>query len=289
MAGAHRRAVGAPDGLAGVVDELPHDDALVAAMDRVRQVASAALSLRKARGLRVRLPLARLTVAAADATALEPFADILRDEVNVKNVVLTDDVAAYGRFEVAVNARACGPRLGGDTQKVIRAVKAGEWTANPDGTVEAGGITLLAGGVHREAGGRRSDGNGRAARATPGLVVLDTVVTPELAREGLGRDVVRLVQQARRDAGLEVSDRIALILDAPEPVVDAVREHETFVAGEVLATSVAYAPVPEPTLLGTVSDGHEVRVLVTPTRADRESCVPVRELRCGRESRVTVA
>ena len=97
-----------------------------------------------------------------------------------------------------------------------------------------------------------------------GLVVLDTVVTPELAREGLGRDVVRLVQQARRDAGLEVSDRIALILDAPEPVVDAVREHETFVAGEVLATSVEYAPAPDPTLLGTVSDGHEVRVLVHP-------------------------
>ena len=71
-----------------------------------------------------------------------------------------------------------------------------------------------------------------------GLVVLDTEVTPELAREGLGRDVVRLVQQARRDAGLEVSDRITLTLDAPEPVVDAVREHETFVAGEVLATSV---------------------------------------------------
>jgi isoleucyl-tRNA synthetase len=125
--------------------ELPHDDALVAAMDRVRQVASAALSLRKARGLRVRLPLARLTVAATDAATLQPFADILGDEVNVKDVVLTDDVAAYGRFEVAVNARACGPRLGGDTQKVIRAVKAGEWTANPDGTVEAGGITLLPG------------------------------------------------------------------------------------------------------------------------------------------------
>jgi isoleucyl-tRNA synthetase len=79
----------------------------------------------------------------------------------------------------------------------------------------------------------------------------------------LGRDVVRLVQQARRDAGLDVSDRITLTLEAPEPVVDAVSEHETFVAGEVLATSVTYAPVPEPTLVGTVFDGHEVKVLVT--------------------------
>ena len=266
VAGAHRRPVGAPHGLAwGAGDNaaLPHDDALVAAMDRVRQVASAALSLRKARGLRVRLPLARLTVAAADAKALEPFADILGDEVNVKNVVLTDDVAAYGRFELAVNARACGPRLGGDTQKVIRAVKAGEWTANPDGTVEAAGITLLAGEFTEKLVAADPTGT-IALPGNTGLVVLDTVVTPELAREGLGRDVVRLVQQARRDAGLEVSDRIALILDAPEPVVDAVREHETFVAGEVLATSVEYAPAPEPTLLGTVSDGHEVRVLVNP-------------------------
>jgi isoleucyl-tRNA synthetase len=243
-------------------DELPHDDALVAAMDRVRQVASAALSLRKARGLRVRLPLARLTVAAPDAATLAPFADILRDEVNVKEVGLTDDVAAYGRFEVAVNARACGPRLGGDTQKVIRAVKAGEWTANPDGTVEAGGITLLPGEFTERL--VATDATRTAALpGNTGLVVLDTVVTPELAREGLGRDVVRLIQQARRDAGLEVSDRITLTLDAPEPVVDAVSEHETFVAGEVLATSVRYGPVPEPTLVGTVSDGHEVRVLVT--------------------------
>ena len=244
--------------------DLPHDDVLVAAMDRVRQVASAALSLRKARGLRVRLPLARLTVAATDAATLQPFADILGDEVNVKDVVLTDDVAAYGRFEVAVNARACGPRLGGDTQKVIRAVKAGEWTANPDGTVEAGGITLLPGEFTEKLVAADPTGT-TALPGNTGLVVLDTVVTPELAREGLGRDVVRLVQQARRDAGLEVSDRITLTLDAPEPVVDAVREHETFVAGEVLATSVEYAPAPEPTLVGTVSDGHEVRVLVTPT------------------------
>jgi isoleucyl-tRNA synthetase len=249
--------------------ELPHDDALVAAMDRVRQVASVALSQRKARKLRVRLPLARLTVAAADAATLEPFVDLLRDEVNVKEVVLTDDVAAHGRFEVVVNARVCGPRLGGDTQKVIRAVKAGEWTANPDGTVEAGGITLLPGEFTEKlvaAGGSTADASGTAALAgNTGLVVLDTAVTPELAREGLGRDVVRLVQQARRDAGLEVSDRITLTLDAPPAVVDAVTEHETFVAGEVLATSVAYAPVLDPTLVGTVSDGHEVRVLVTPT------------------------
>jgi isoleucyl-tRNA synthetase len=243
-------------------EELPRDEALVSVMDRVRQVASAALSLRKARGLRVRLPLRRLTVAAADAAGLEPFVDILRDEVNAKEVVLAEDVAAHGRFEVAVNARACGPRLGGDTQKVIRAVKAGEWTANPDGTVEAAGVTLLP-GEFTERLVAADPSETAALPGSTGLVVLDMEVTPELAREGLARDVVRLVQQARRDAGLAVSDRIALTLDAADAVRDAVGEHEAFVSGEVLATSVAYASVAEPTLVGTVADGHEVRVLVS--------------------------
>ena len=223
-------------------DLLPHDDALVTAMDRVRQVASSALSLRKARGLRVRLPLARLTVAAADADALAPFADVLRDEVNVKEVVTSTDVSTFGRFELTVNARACGPRLGGDTQKVIRAVKAGEWEQDADGTVTAGGIRLLV-GEFTEKLVAADPGETAALPGSTGLVVLDTAVTPDLAAEGTARDVVRVVQQARRDAGLEVADRIALVLDAPPAVLDAVRTHEAFVAGEVLATGVSYGEV----------------------------------------------
>jgi isoleucyl-tRNA synthetase len=249
--------------------ELPRDDELVAAMDRVRQVASAALSLRKANGLRVRLPLATLTVAAADTGVLAPFTGILRDEVNVKQVELTTDVAAHGRFEIAVNARACGPRLGGDTQKVIRAVKAGEWEARADGTVLAGGIELLPGEFTERLVPSAAAGATGATTALPGntgLVVLDTAVTPELAAEGTARDVVRVVQQARRDAELDVSDRIALTLDGPDAVLAAVRAHEPFLAGEVLATAVAYAPVPEPTLAGPVATADapaEIRVLIT--------------------------
>lgn len=247
--------------------DLPHDDALVTAMDRVRQVASSALSLRKARGLRVRLPLATLTVAAPDASSMEAFSDILRDEVNVKDVVLTTDVAAHGRFEIAVNARACGPRLGGDTQKVIRAVKAGEWEQAADGTVTAGGIALLP-GEFTEKLVAADAGETAALPGSTGLVVLDTAVTPELAAEGTARDVVRVVQQARRDAGLDVSDRIDLVLDAPEPVLDAVRAHQAFVVGEVLATSAGYGEVAEPTLTGAVTgpDGGSVQLKVQLTR-----------------------
>jgi isoleucyl-tRNA synthetase len=251
-----------PAGRAGeseTAGALPRDGELVAAMDRVREVVSAALSLRKARGLRVRLPLARLLVAAPDAPSLEPFAALIRDEVNVKSVELTTDVASHGRFELTVNARACGPRLGADTQKVIRAVKAGEWQQQADGTVTAAGIELLP-GEYTERLVAEDPAETAALPGNTGLVVLETDVTPGLAAEGLARDVVRLVQQARRAADLDVSDRITVTLDAPPHVVRAVRTHQAFVAGEVLAERVDYGPVAEPTLAGTVADGAEVRV-----------------------------
>ncbi|PXY24942.1 isoleucine--tRNA ligase [Prauserella coralliicola] len=242
------------------VSELPADAALVTAMDRVRQVCSSALSLRKANKLRVRLPLAKLLVAAEDSELLRPFADIIRDEVNVKSVELTTDVAAHGGFEVAVNARAAGPRLGKDVQRVIKAVKAGEWSTTPEGAVVAAGIELVDGEYERRLVAKDSG----AAAELPGgsgLVLLDTDVTPDLAAEGVARDLVRVVQQARRDAGLDVADRITLTVDAPEDVLAAARAHERFVAAETLATAVEYGPVPSG-FSGSVGDGDKVSVAV---------------------------
>ncbi|MGC7322884.1 DUF5915 domain-containing protein, partial [Mycobacteroides abscessus subsp. massiliense] len=101
------------------------DTAWLGAMDEVRKVASTGSSLRKAKKLRVRLPLLKLTVAVPDPKRLEPYTALIADELNVKSVELTDDIAAYGKFELTVNARVAGPRLGKDVQTVIRAVKSG--------------------------------------------------------------------------------------------------------------------------------------------------------------------
>ena len=240
-------------------DLLPADAGLVTAMDRVRQVCSAALALRKSNRLRVRLPLASLVVAAPDAEVLAPFTELIADEVNVKDVSLTTDVAAHGHFELVVNARACGPRLGADTQKVIRAVKAGEWTMSGD-TVVAAGIELLPGEYQRRLVATDTGATAELP-ASSGLVVLDTKTTPELEAEGVARDLVRVVQQARRDAGLDVADRITLTVHAPDGVVTATRAHEPFLTGETLADAVAYAVVSEG-FPGTVGEGVDVVVRV---------------------------
>jgi len=239
--------------------ELPGDPALVAAMDEVRAVCSTVLGLRKARRLRVRLPLASLTVATPDAERLRPYVGLIADEVNVKVVHLSTDVGAYGRFELAVNARACGPRLGQDVQAVIRAVKAGDWQPGPDGTVVAAGITLLPGefterlvAVEPESTAALPDG--------AGVVVVDLTLTDELEAEGWAKDRVRELQEVRRAAGLAVSDRVRVQLGVPARRREWARRHQGLIAKEVLA--VAFDVVHEAEIDGVqLGDGVRASVL----------------------------
>ncbi|HLK77377.1 MAG TPA: isoleucine--tRNA ligase [Streptosporangiaceae bacterium] len=221
----------------------PDDDGLTGAMDLVRAVCSTALGLRKARGLRVRLPLASLVIAHPEAKSLAPFTDLIADEVNVKTVELSQEVASLGTFELAVNPRVLGPRLGARVQEVIRAVKAGQWTQAGD-RVSAAGIELDPGEYELRLAATDADSTS-ALPGNAGLIALDTEVTPELAAEGAARDVVRVVQQARRAAGLSVSDRIGLVLGADGALADAVRGHAGFIAAETLAVRLDVRPAAE--------------------------------------------
>jgi isoleucyl-tRNA synthetase len=226
-----------------LADELPEDDALVAAMDKVREVCSATSALRKARNLRNRLPLASLTVVVDSPADLEGFEAIVADEVNVKAVRLlaadAPEAASYGVSQkLTVNARAAGPRLGRDVQQAIKGSKSGDWSVSPDGEVTAGGLALVEGEYTLETvAGSADEAAAVGVLPTGGFVVLDTALTPELEQEGLARDLVRQVQQARRDAGLEVSDRIALTVAGSEAVQAAARAHEALITEETLATS----------------------------------------------------
>ena len=235
---------------------LPADPDLVAAMDQVREVCSAASSLRKANKLRVRLPLSKLTVAVDDPKLLAPFVDLIADELNVKAVKLTDDIAGYGRFELTVNARTAGPRLGKAVQDAIRAVKAGAGVANPDGTLRAGEVTLLP----EEFSSRLVAADEQFTAALPGgsgLVVLDGTVTPELEAEGWAKDRIRELQDLRKSSGLDVSDRISVTMAVPAERADWAGAHRDLIAGEVLATSFEFG---EPADGVEIGDGVRVAI-----------------------------
>jgi isoleucyl-tRNA synthetase len=233
------------------------------AMDTVREVSSVANALRKREGKRVRLPLPRLTVVVTDAAALAQFETILQDELNVKAIELVelaaDTPAAFGiSHRLTVIARAAGPRLGKQVQQAIQAAKAGDWSV-ADGVVTAGGLSLVEGEYELavETSGR-PEGEALAVLASGGFVLLDTATTPALEAEGLARDVIRAVQDTRKAAGFDVSDRISLSLRFDDDT-DAAAVAAAFalagVADETLAVS---ATVNGHVLVGSTFDaaGH---------------------------------
>jgi len=222
--------------------DLPRDLELVSAMDEVRAVCSVTSRVRKANKLRVRLPLSQLTIASSTAMRLAPYTDLIADEMNVKSVALHTDPSEFGSSEIVVNARAAGPRLGKDVQRVIKAVKAGDWSveAGADGaeTVVAGGVELRAGEYTRKLVAAAPDSTAELPGGA-GLVVLDTAVTPALEAEGWAKDRVRELQEARRDLDLDIIDRIVVRLAVPADRAAWAHAHAGLIADEVLATDFA--------------------------------------------------
>ncbi|MEC9048258.1 MAG: isoleucine--tRNA ligase [Planctomycetota bacterium] len=228
--------------LAGWPDaaQFPQDEALTREMDRVRDGCSVGLSLREHQKLRTRLPLPKVTLAGADARQMEPFVHLLQDELNIKAVDFADDLEQYGTFRLQVDAKALGPKLGKQMKAVLAATRSGDWQLDGDRAV-AGGVTLEPGEFVLQL--QPKDGITAAALSSNDVVlVLDTEVTPALEAEGVARDFVRLVQQARKDAGLHVSDRIHLTAEVDGDVRAALQQHVDYVKEQVLAAELELGP-----------------------------------------------
>ena len=196
---------------------------------------------------KVRQPLREAVIVAADRerAAIERFEGIVRDELNVKGVRYVSEAEELGRFELKPNYRALGPRFGKHMPQVAAAV-AGLDAAHAVRTLREGGsVAINIDGKDHRLG---PDDVQQALQPLEGYeversgthaVALDVTLDDELRREGLARDVVHAIQAARKDAGLNVEDRIALSLAAEPELVEAVRAHEDYVKSETLATSLA--------------------------------------------------
>jgi isoleucyl-tRNA synthetase len=209
-------------------------------MDLAREVCSAALSVRKATNRRVRLPLPQLTVAGPGAASLEPFGELIEQELNVKRLVLRDDVGDLASAVLQVTPAVVGPRLGADTQKVLAAARIGDWVAHDDGTVTVSGHVLQP----DEFTLRLLPADETTSRALPGqdvVVVLEIDPGPELEAEGVARDVVREVNRVRKESKLDVGDRIHLVLELPDDARAAVEAHRDYVQAETLAVELVFA------------------------------------------------
>ncbi|WRS30068.1 isoleucine--tRNA ligase [Actinomycetaceae bacterium MB13-C1-2] len=221
------------------------DADLVANMDEVQEIVSAAHSLRKTNNVRVRQPLGRLTVVASDPDSLVQFAPIIAREVNVKEVDF--EAPEESGFEVkrtlGLNPREFPGAVRPLTSKLFAAAKSGQWEeAREADTVRFPAVELdgapveLSGDQFTLTIGVEASGDEVAAVLDSGaFVILDTAVSEDLEQEGYARDLVRAIQDARKDAGFHVADRIRIDLVVPEGRLVAARAFEDMIAKETLA------------------------------------------------------
>ncbi|MDF7641087.1 mupirocin-resistant isoleucine--tRNA ligase [Bifidobacterium sp. ESL0784] len=231
---------------------LVDEPALVDAMEQVREVVSGTLSLRKSCQIRVRQPLAKLTVLVENPEGVAEYDDILKTELNVKDVEFSTlaDAGKHGLkivHDLKVNARAAGPRLGKQVQLAIKGSKSGNWhvdasgapvveTPNGDLKLEDGEYTLI--NQVEEVGADDRANDVSAALPGGGFVILDTALTDDLIAEGYARDVIRAVQDARKEADLDIADRISLKLDVPVADAPKAEQFRDLIAHETLATTL---------------------------------------------------
>jgi len=215
---------------------------IISGMDWARDVCNVALAIRNKANIRVRQPLNKLLVVGNGMqeylahTALIP---LIEDEVNVKEIQSDLNIANYADERLQLNNPVLAQRLPEKMKQLIPASKKGAWKKLANGQIELAGETLLPSEYSLLLEPKPEyKGRAQALSTNDALVILDTTITPELQAEGYARDLIRLIQQARKDAGLNVTDRIQLRLRVSDVLEDALHAHRDTIAEQVLATSL---------------------------------------------------
>ncbi|MBI4277427.1 MAG: isoleucine--tRNA ligase [Armatimonadetes bacterium] len=247
-------------------DALLVDAGLEDAMEAARRLVTLGRNVRMRRTLKVRQPLAEALLVTRDPALprLKELLGHIADELNVKSVRVVADAGTYLSQELRPRFDRLGPRLGGRLPDVVNALKAqsaqalsGKFTAEgevtldlPDGTVTVSAEEVEIRTVEKPGFAAAIEGNE--------AIVLDTRLTPELAREGMARELVHQVQQLRKESGLDIADRIRLFCQGPAAVEEVVRGFQAYIAQETLAVEVQTGKGEAMTSKRLKLDGHEV-------------------------------
>jgi len=232
-------------------DEAMVNDQLASDMDLVGDMVSAILSIRENKQLRVRQPLQRLIVDPVDentVAVVKRFESHIKDELNIKEIT-AEPISKYQKVEVKPNNKTIGPKFGKDRNQVLQLLAeqapaeiAASVAAGKEFTITGGdkSFTLQPEDVIIE---NLKVENMEFAISESFRVALDTAITPELLREGFARDVVRHIQQTRKDSGLEIQDHIHVQWHSSDETLQAaVREYSDYIRRETLADSLREEP-----------------------------------------------
>ena len=243
------------------------DLGLETAMATARETVRLGLAARGQAKIKLRQPLREAVVVAAgpEREAIEQLAGIVEDELNVEALRFVDNADELGSYEVKANYRTLGPRFGNKMPLVAAAVAALDPAHVAAAMRDGGSVGVVIDGDEQPLGeddlllAMQPLGGYQLEREGSHAVALDLQLDDELLRRGLAREVIHAVQNARKEAGLAVEDRIALELSGDEAMLAAAREHQQLIADEALATTIEVTDALEGASATTL-DGHELLI-----------------------------
>ncbi len=243
------------------------DLGLETAMATARETVRLGLAARGQAKIKLRQPLREAVVVAAgpEREAIEQLAGIVEDELNVEALRFVDNADELGSYEVKANYRTLGPRFGNKMPLVAAAVAALDPAHVAAALRDGGTVGVVIEGDEHPLGeddlllAMQPLGGYQLEREGSHAVALDLQLDEELLRRGLAREVIHAVQNARKEAGLAVEDRIALELSGDEAMLAAAREHQQLIADEALATTIEVTDALEGASATTL-DGHELLI-----------------------------
>ncbi|MFA6305239.1 MAG: isoleucine--tRNA ligase [Candidatus Gracilibacteria bacterium] len=214
------------------------DEKLNGEIRLVRTIVNLGHSVRSKAKIKVRQPLSKISLALPKGMDEENVLlqkDVILEELNVKNIEILRDAGEIAQYTVTPNSKALGPKYGKDVQFIIQKIKAGEFELLESGEVKVGEFVLQKDEVSVGFKGKE----GFDVESEDGITVaLDTVITEELKKEGYARDIIRFIQEMRKEADFQVDDRIYVLVEAPTEIAEAVSAFADYIKNETLAVEV---------------------------------------------------
>ena len=220
------------------VSGIEPNDKLIEEMDIIRKVVSTSLSIRKINKIRVRQPLNMLKIQSDEGEWIENYFELIKEEVNIKNINIEKIKNSENSVQLKINPRMLGPRIGKKVQECIQLAKAGKWKEE-NGVVIVGDFELEEGEYDIETM-INDDPSSQLIEGTNFIIELDLSIDEVLRKEGITRDLIRAVQNTRREKGLDVSDFIRINISGDKDLIDSVNQNLEFFKNQILAKEVIF-------------------------------------------------
>tara|TARA_B100000700_G_scaffold78344_1_gene87959 strand:- start:1596 stop:4739 length:3144 start_codon:yes stop_codon:yes gene_type:complete len=237
----------------------PKNQEFLEQMDLVREISSAGLGIRKTNNIRVRQPLNEITIVGEDLSWLKEFESYVIDEVNAKKMTIEENSDSLYRNKIKINLRKMGPKLGKNTGKYMQAANEFKWTLNDDETVTLLDITL---GKDEYILEKESNPGTEAREINDGNIVvsLNIDIDEELKIEGIARDILRAIQNKRKDENFDISDKINIKIYGEQVIEETIEKYGNYITSNSLAEKIEFLKTNEEPI--KISDDLSINLMI---------------------------